>query len=399
MADRINSKSNWFKWLVLFGVLGAGNVAFFRYPDISARVPIVFNLTIIFLWVLVYFCTRPSRESDGGKKPEFTGFNQINLQLEAKHSDCQPKAPPPPSPPKNSILKVICIILIPVTLLIFMVVLVWEIITTPSNEQVRKAVEEVNQKITYWKMEPSNITLKNSSYFASMLLQADLVSRGCAEKPSAQYLITIKDIFKDTVYLFDTSEYTLDAGGELTQFSKADVCNYISKHYKGTYPFRETLRDVYYENYYPSGIGTVKLPAGHVAVELAYMLMKVIQASGSCAEVLIRGYADGEVMSWSKGLRTGKYHYREIPVYQTSRPSSENTFEYFSAKVTSRVPEVYTNQDLPNLRAMFVKENIIIPTLSACNTLNNVQVSILDGYEFTRLNPLERKVHVYLMLY
>jgi hypothetical protein len=398
MADRINSKSNWFKWLVLFGVLGAGNVAFFRYPDISARVPIVFNLTIIFLGVLVYYCTRPS-QPDPQPKPVCAGFNQINLQLEAKHTDCQPKAPPPPSTCKSSIPKVICIILIPVTLLILMVVLVVVLTQTPPNEQVRKAVEEVNQKVMYWKMEPSNIAIKPSSFFADMLLQADLVYRGCAEKPRAQYLITIKDIFKDTVYLFDTTEYTLEAGGELTQFSKADVCNYISKHYKGRYPFRETLREFYYEDYYPSGIGTVKLPAGQVAVELAYMLMKVIQASGSCAEVLIRGYADGEAMDWSKELRHGKFNYREIPVYQTSRPSSENTFEYFSAKETRRVPEVYNNSYLPNLRAMFVKENIIIPTLSTCNALNNVQVSILDGYEFTRLNPLERKVHVYLMLY
>ena len=397
MSDRINSKSNWFKWLVLFGVLGAGNVAFFRYPDISARVPIVFNLTIIFLWVLVYCCTRPSKVEE--KKPEFTGFNQINLQLEAKHSECQPKAPPPPKPPKSWIPKAICIILIPVTLFILMVVLVPAVFPTPPNEQVRNAVEEVNQRVKYWKIEPSNIAIKNTSFFAGMLLQADLVSRGCAEKPSAQYLITIKDIFKDTVYLFDTTEYTLEAGGELTQFSKADVCNYVSKNYKGTYPFRETLREFYYEDYYPSSIVSVKLPAGHVAVELAYMLVKVIQASGSCAEVLIRGYADGEMMGWSRELRHGKYHYREIPVHETYRASSENTFEYFSTKKMLPVPEVYNNSHLPNLRAMFVKENIIIPTLSACNTLNNVQVSILDGYEFTRLNPLERKVHVYLMLY
>jgi len=231
------------------------------------------------------------------------------------------------------------------------------------------------------------------------LLQADMVYRGCAEKPRAQYLITTKDSFKDTVYLFDTTEYTLEVSSELTHFSTVNVCNYNSKNYKGRYPFREPLREFYYEDYYPSGIVSVKLPADQVAVELAYMLMKVIQASGSCAEVLIRGYADGEVMNWSRGLRHGKYHYRDIQVYETSRPSSENTFEYFSTKKMLPVPEVYNNSYLPNLRAMFVKENIIIPTLSACKAMNNVQVSILDGYQFTRWNPLERKVHVYLMLY
>jgi hypothetical protein len=63
------------------------------------------------------------------------------------------------------------------------------------------------------------------------------------------------------------------------------------------------------------------------------------------------------------------------------------------------VPESYTNRDLPNLRAMFVKENLIAPFLSTCNTWGNVQTSNLAGYEFTDWNPLERKVQVYLVVF
>ena len=48
---------------------------------------------------------------------------------------------------------------------------------------------------------------------------------------------------------------------------------------------------------------------------------------------------------------------------------------------------------------MFVRDNLIVPFLSACNMWGNVQVSILEGYEFTDWNPLERKVQVYLVLF
>jgi hypothetical protein len=114
---------------------------------------------------------------------------------------------------------------------------------------------------------------------------------------------------------------------------------------------------------------------------------------------LVKGYADGQMTGWTRELKPGNYHYPEIPIYPMTNPGSENSFEYVRNIEMRQVHECYTNQDLPNLRAMFVKENLIAPFLSACNALGNVQVSILEGYEFTDWNPLERKVQVYLVLF
>jgi hypothetical protein len=230
-------------------------------------------------------------------------------------------------------------------------------------------------------------------------MQVGLRSLGCAEQPKAQFVISINNLYRDTAYLFESCEYTLETGGDLTKVTTSNICDFINERYTEKYPLLEAMREASIEISGPRGVVSAKLPAGEVAVELAYMLIKVIRASGSCAEVLVKGYADGQMTEWTRELKSGKYHYLEIPIYPMTNPGSENPFEYVRNIEIRHVPESYSNRDLPNLRAMFVRDNLIVPFLSACNTWGNVQVSILEGYEFTDWNPLERKVQVYLVLF
>jgi hypothetical protein len=400
--SRINSTG---KGLMLFGVMVMGDFVLFQYLGVNLRILVALNLVIFFVF-LISTLTKPQKKEEE-KKPQCPGFNQINLQLEAKNSECQPPKPPTP-PPHPTCVPIVFKFLAYVTVIVSIsgggvyVGRYW--FKSVSNEKIESAVAEVNGRAIYWKIEPSNISIKADSIFDTMRLQANMVSQGCAEKPRAQYMLTIRDIFKETVYLFDDTEYTLNIDEELTRFTTAGVCNYNKRWYDGKKIIRRPFRDPYLDDYdywgeyHPYHLDTVKLPVGRVAVELVYTLMKVIQASGSCAEVLVRGYADGQNMKWQKALH-GKYNYQKIPVYHPYVPVSEHAFQYSATKEDYPVPKFYKNGHLPNLRAMFVKENIIIPTLSACNAMNKVQVSILDGHDFIRLNPLERKVHVYLIVY
>lgn len=396
---RINSTS---AWLMLFGI-GVGNVVLLRYLDINLRSLVIFNL--IMFGLVIYSLTKQPKKPET-PKPQCPGFNQINLQLEAKNSEPKPPPPPPPPPGIYIVLKFIFALSVIVSFSVVVVFMMRDWLKSPvSNEKIESAVAEAKGRAIYWQMEPSNISIKPDSVFDTIRLQANLVSKGCAEKPRAQYMPTIRDIFKETVYLFDPTEYTLNIDDELTRFTTAGVCNYTKRWYDGKKIIRRPFRDPYLDDYdywgeyHPYHLDTLKLPAGRVAVELVYMLMKVIQASDSCVEVLVRGYADGQDMKWKKALRPGKYLYREIQTYNPYNPVSDQAFKYSATKEVYRVGEEYKNADLPNLRAMFVKENIIVPTLTACNSMNNVQVSILNGHDFIRLNPLERKVHVYLMVY
>ncbi len=96
-----------------------------------------------------------------------------------------------------------------------------------------------------------------------------------------------------------SDEYTLETGGDSTKVTTSNICDFINERYTGKYPLLEALRGASVEISGPRGVVSAKLPAGEVAVELAYMLIKVIRASGSCAEVLVKDYADGQMTEWT----------------------------------------------------------------------------------------------------
>jgi hypothetical protein len=102
---------------------------------------------------------------------------------------------------------------------------------------------------------------------------------------------------------------------------------------------------------------------------------------------------------WSKYLKPGRYAYREIPIYPKANFDSLNPYEYIRSTVIYQVPQSYTNRDLPNLRAMFVKEDLIDPFLSGCNTSQNVETHILEGHEFAEIDQLKRKAQIYILLF
>lgn len=375
-----SSENTLIKWLVLFWFIGAGYVAVLWYTGFGGRdlgvraVGVTLIIFGIVGYVLIKLLLWPSR-------PKLSQTGEL------------------PRPKDSRLPQVIVIMIVLLAALSLLIVWGYKTFKPFPHEAVNKTVEEVNQRVMYWRMEPSQIIFQSSQQLSRLRMQVGLRSLGCAEQPKAQFVISINDIYRDTAYLFEACEYTLETGGDPTKVTTSNICDFINERYTGKYPLLEALREASIEISDPRGIVSAKLPAGEVAVELAYMLIKVIRASGSCAEVLVKGYADGQITEWTRELKSSGYYYREIPIYPMANPGSENPFEYVRNIETRHVPEVYTNRDLPNLRAMFVKENLIAPFLSACNTGGNVRVSILEGYEFTNWNPLERKVQVYLVLF
>jgi hypothetical protein len=375
-SDQVNKL---IKWLMLFWVIGSGYLFFLWYTGLSRHDLVQVGMTIIIFGVVGSFLIKFLLLRNRSKPPQ------------TQAGALQPLI-------KNRLWLVTAIMIISLATLSLMLIWGFRKFRPFPHEEVNKVVEEVNQRVVYWRIEPSHLIF-TSSRSARMKMQVGTGSFGCAETPKAQFVLSIKDIYKDTAYLFESTEYTLETGGDLTKVSTADICDFINNHYTGKYPLLEALRESSFEISDPRGIVSLKLPIGGVTVELAYMLIKIIKASGSCAEIMVKGYADGKVTEWGRELSPGRYHYKEIPVYPKVDPGSENPFKYFRTVEMRTVPEVYTNQDLPNLRAMFVKENLIIPFLSDCNKLGNIQVSILDGYEYARWSPMERKVQVYLVLF
>jgi hypothetical protein len=84
-------------------------------------------------------------------------------------------------------------------------------------------------------------------------------------------------------------------------------------------------------------------------VQLIYIIRKIYKQANSRVEILVKGYADGQMTEWERPLRPGRYAYREIEVYSKFKPDSLNPFEYVHSTTTFHVSPVYGNKDLPNL--------------------------------------------------
>lgn len=125
--------------------------------------------------------------------------------------------------------------------------------------------------------------------------------------------------------------------------------------------------------------------------------------------VYVRGYADG-VHGKNKERRLGKldpdYNYFKIDLHPSIK-SSRNPLIFNRKAVAIPVPisnkvtkGYYNNQDLPNLRARFLKEDIIEPIIQGCVNPTKPDISILEGYEFSKSKKSsDRKVQAFVLIY
>ncbi len=277
---------------------------------------------------------------------------------------------------------------------------IWAYRTYPTPfppEKADQIIREINPQLTYLEIKQSQLIFKQDTRAAKLKSQASLF--GCGDKPQAQFVISLNSKYLNSTYLFNAYEYTIETGGDTTELPVNDVCEFINQ-YDGKSPLLEVIKRVPIDYSVPIGASGLKLSLKGLAIELGYIFIKLKRVTGRpCLEVLVKGYADGQMGPWERRLLPNKYHYQNIAVYPRFDSLSKNPFEYVRSTRTYTVPENYSNSNLPNLRAMFVKEDLVTPFVSKCDELKGVSVNILDGYELSAWNPMERKVQVYVMVY
>jgi len=258
-------------------------------------------------------------------------------------------------------------------------------------DEVRRLPEEINRHVTYWRMEPSYLLFTPNAQISSMKMQAKFQAFGCGDQPKAQFILSLNDAYQGSSYLFEAYEYTLETGGDSTRLPIQDICQFINRDYDEKSPLLEAIRRIPIDYSVLVGPGSIKVSLNALVIELAYAIMKTARTAGPCIEVLVKGYADGQMAFWERPLKAERYNYQNISFYPRLDRYSENPFEYIRKIGTYQVPQNYRNQDLPNLRAMFVKEEMIDPFISQCGHLTAEQVHILEGYEFLHRDPTVRK--------
>jgi hypothetical protein len=269
---------------------------------------------------------------------------------------------------------------------------------------IDKTVERLNQQVSLLKVEPSRLIFREpdpSNSFRSIgRLQLDLFfQKEAINQPKSQFVISIKDNNTLPFYLFEVSEYTFTTGGDLTSIPTSQICKFIDEEYDEKIPIMESIRKIPIDVSIKRWFLDMKGQVPDIIVQLIYIIRKIYKQTNSRVEILVKGYADGQMTEWERPLRPGRYAYREIEVYPKFKPDSLNPFEYVHSTTTFHVSPAYANKDLPNLRAQFVKEDLIEPFLAGCSTPQNVTTHILDGYEFAEIDQNKRKVQIFILLF
>ena len=261
-------------------------------------------------------------------------------------------------------------------------------VATPSpDNEIKAAVAVINSRLT-------DVTLSTGH----------LVFQGAAAPPRAQYRLTLGKEGKDAVYLFKISEYVFETGGSESKIPTAQLCDLVNAVYDRPEPIFESLRQLKVEGKiaFPiwKGIsGELQTDVTSILVQTLYALRKFYELQHTYPEILIKGYADGKTKTWSKPF-DDRYHFTSIKAFYPTDRSSVSPVEYNRSE--EEVPleaNSYSNSHLPDLRAKFVEQVLVVPYLNQCKDVNKPQVHILKGYEFKEPDqPLERKVEITILL-
>jgi hypothetical protein len=122
-----------------------------------------------------------------------------------------------------------------------------------------------------------------------------------------------------------------------------------------------------------------------VLMECTYLEMQ-IKVMASEAQVLVHGYADGELANWSKPLNGAVYN---IQLHENAHPDSPENVdglvfrEQLSQVSIGNLKKDYGNEDLPNLRAneAFTTLNAFLhcPEPEPNTSVSSMAVQILEG--------------------
>lgn len=246
--------------------------------------------------------------------------------------------------------------------------------------------------------------LANSMKLINQSLEVSEVVRGGPELvgapiPFATYTVRVVQEAPKEIYFFGLQEYTIDIGSGA---ETGRLCEKVAS----SVPQKEesTGSEVLDEAEVSVGVGPIGIqaPASAYWNDLGRILgIAVREGQFSRLEILVKGFADGTVGKWKLDLEAYPYDFHEIHMLPQLDPKSSLTPRRFaSTPAKFLVGDQYSNEDLGNLRAAFVVQDIVEPMLLTCLKDLDVTVGILEGYTSSRArNPLQRKVEVYLIFY
>jgi hypothetical protein len=264
-----------------------------------------------------------------------------------------------------------------------------------SKEEIEQVVSDLNGRFTYATISKSSIALVDEN------------GKSLGDERTAQYVVSIQDKYIGEVSIFEAKQYVMSIlGDSLKVKDAASICDAIDKTLRENDPILTALQDAQIKAQVSLALwGVVEVgveftPSKVWLIEIAAAIRRVLGIKAKKIEVLIKGYADGQLGPWKERLHPN-YYYDTIHAYVPLEPNRLNRFEFVRKEVPKRVQEYYGNNDLPDLRARFVKEEFIGIFMKHCRSKAETEVHILEGQaDLTNvIEPPNRKVQIFINLY
>jgi hypothetical protein len=257
-------------------------------------------------------------------------------------------------------------------------------LTTPNDRasEFEKLRIQLNSELSYSTLEKSSLNFSDKS---SLL-------------PVANYIIKVNERAGEP-YPFKVMEYMFETGG--MSLPKLGICDRLETIDRdNNKSLEEFLKDA-----------NIKVTAGLTTlqsdVDIAKILKRFLSKKPNRIDILVKGGADATSTDWTKNIDLA-YNFTTENVFPPVNPKSRNPTRYSKTLKPINVSSngKYKNNNLANLRAMFVVRDIIKETvIDGClksidsEIRSKVHVNILEGYTGKEKNAGLRKAEVYLQIY
>jgi hypothetical protein len=199
-------------------------------------------------------------------------------------------------------------------------------------------------------------------------------------------------------YFFEGEHYTIDTAGSIHDIPTSDICALIQAVENER---QEKILEALDKFEGGGELGTSGASIHGSATfgslfEAAYAIWDLTKLSGRI-QVLIKGYADGEASEWQRNQREG-YLFPALPVLMPvpEQRASLNPTVYRKPAERLVLPKIYGNEELPDLRAAFFKNDFVDPMLEGCRKGRSIEVFILKGVDVRGRDEYKRRVDVQL---
>ncbi len=217
------------------------------------------------------------------------------------------------------------------------------------------------------------------------------------------YLVAAKKVDE---HWFRVTDYHLDYGGDPSKFHFEALAEALNHAYQEHTPFPgELSANLGFAD--PRGVvsaggGVSGIPVDSI-LQLLGLVQGVVELSVDRVEIAIKGYADGELSKdWQTRVRPLPPQYRSFEVLSPRDKSNDNWLIYSKLAEKRQISDPYTNEDLPDLRAQYIRHEFIEPFLSSNDGRwrNRCRVYVLHNKPLPDAQQAEwRKAQVYVMVY